>query len=100
MFTAFRGRSFARSKPIFWEWRGTHAGANWPVYGIRDGALGLVCDEDAQRIELYDLAADRNQTNDLATARPAEARALVGKIREWKSTLPDKPAADCVMLAQ
>jgi len=94
---ALMGRERARRKSIFWEWRGNHSGDNWPAYGLREGAFGLVVNEDGTRAELYDLLADRDQTKDLAAERPPQARSMLRKVHEWKQTLPAQPPADCRM---
>ncbi len=97
-----RGESFTRAKPIFWEWRGNHTqDANWPVLGMRDQRWGLLIDdlsseasakgEGAQRIELYDLLADRAQKNNLAADQPERVVTMIAKIRKWKATLPVDP---------
>ncbi len=96
---ALMGTKHDRKKPIFWEWRGNHSGDNWPVYGIREGAFGLVANEDGTHAELYDLLADRNQTTDIAAKRTEQVRNMLQKIREWKRTLPVQPPPECVMHA-
>jgi arylsulfatase A-like enzyme len=94
---ALTGKRYRRKKPIFWEWRGNHGGDNWPAYGIREGALGLVTNEARTRTELYDLISDRNQTKNLAAERPEQVQGMLAKILDWKQTLPAKPSPDCVM---
>lgn len=88
---ALAGKPYRRQKPVFWEWRGNHGGDNWPAYGVRDGALGLVSNVEMTRTELYDLLADRGQTTDLSRDRPQDVRRLLDKLEEWKRTLPAKP---------
>ncbi len=94
---ALKGQPFERNKPIFWEWRGNHGGDNWPTFGVREGAFGLVANEAGTRTELYDLIADRSQKNNLAVERAAQAASMLGKIHEWKRTLPAQPSACCIM---
>jgi N-acetylgalactosamine-6-sulfatase len=95
---AFRGESFERSKPLFWEWRGTHAReANWPELAMRDGNWGLLMTQDGQRVELYDLVKDRRQENNLADEQPQRVAAMTEAIRAWKRTLPRSPEPPVVV---
>ena len=90
--SAFRGESFQREKPLFWEWRGTHAKpANWPELGMRDGQWGLLMTQDQKRIELYDLVRDRSQTKNLAEAEPERVADMIQSLQAWKATLPASP---------
>jgi arylsulfatase A-like enzyme len=90
---AFRGEEFDRSKPLFWEWRGTHAKeANWPELGMRDGHWGLLMTQDEKRVELYDLIKDRSQTRNLSGDEPQRLAAMIDSLRAWKATLPASPA--------
>ncbi len=89
---AWRGEPFERRRPIFWEWRGTHASdANWPELAVRDGDWGLLMTEDGQRVELYDLSKDRRQQQDVAKQHPEQVAELIQSIRQWKATLPAAP---------
>ncbi|MCB1207933.1 MAG: sulfatase-like hydrolase/transferase [Verrucomicrobiales bacterium] len=88
---AFRGESFTRSQPLFWEWRGPNAQeADWPQFAMRDGFHTLVMSRDEKRIELYDLANDRAQQHDLATSDPDRTATMLAAIQAWKLTLPDQ----------
>lgn len=48
----------------------------------------------ANRVELYDIAADALETKDLATVKPEVVKSLIAKIEAWKATLPEKPTGD------
>jgi len=61
-------------KPIFWEFSGNHA--------IRDGNWKLVA-ERTKDWELYDIAADRSETSDLASKTPALVQELAAKYNAW-----------------
>jgi hypothetical protein len=39
-------------------------------------------------VELYDLDADRNETQNLATANPGIAKRLTDSALQWKKSLP------------
>lgn len=49
---------------------------------------------DSSYVELYDIAADPYEKNDLKTERPEEVAALLKRIDEWKATLPEQPSGD------
>ena len=86
---ALLGERFTRTKPLFWQWRGTHAkDANWPELAMRDGAWGLLTTEDGGRVELYDLVKDRPQQNNLATDQPQQVASMIKALQAWKETLP------------
>jgi arylsulfatase A-like enzyme len=56
-----------------------------PASAIRDGNLKLLeFFEDGGHVELYDLAADPTEEHDLATDRPAAAKALAQALRDWQ----------------
>lgn len=89
---AFEGEPFTRTQPLFWEWRGTNAKpADWPQLAMRDGSHALVMTQDAKLIELYDLASDRAQKNNLAAGQPGRVVRMVESIHAWKATLPPSP---------
>ncbi len=79
---AFDGKSLQRGKPIFLEHE-TNA-------SVRDGKWKLVGTRvatnegtDAKQWELYDMEADRTETNDLAAAMPEKVRELADKWEDW-----------------
>lgn len=87
--SAFKGEPFTRPQPLFWEWRGPNAQeADWPQLAMRDGFHTLLMKHDGSHAELYDLAQDRGQENDLVTARPERVASMTAAIRAWQQTLP------------
>ena len=67
---------------IYWEHEGNRA--------VRQGQWKLVSRYDKPQAkhgdwELYDLEADRTETNNLATANPDKARQLAGLYQQWAS---------------
>lgn len=85
-----RGEAWTRRKPMFWEWLGNHTtqDATWPVLGMRDQHWSLLIDDASERVELYDLLADRSQENNLAASQPERVKTMTAAIRAWKATLP------------
>jgi arylsulfatase len=70
---AFRGDPLQRTRPLVWEHEGNRA--------IRDGQWKLVAKEN-QPWELYDLDADRPESNNLATRHPDR---ILRMSAEWDS---------------
>jgi arylsulfatase len=70
----FAGRTIDR-EAIYWEHEGNRA--------IRMGKWKLVAKGPAGPWELYDLDADRSETNDLAAANPQQVRLMVEKWEAW-----------------
>lgn len=71
---AFAGKAIARKQPIFWEHEGNRA--------VREGNWKLVAQEN-QPWELYDLAADRTEMNNLAAKHPDKVKTLAAKWDAW-----------------
>jgi arylsulfatase len=72
---AFENKPLPRAEPIFWEHEGNRA--------AREGDWKLVAKGPAGNWELYNLAADRTETRDLASAEPAKLKELVVKWEAW-----------------
>jgi arylsulfatase A-like enzyme len=64
-----------REQPIFFEHEGNRA--------VRDGRWKLVAKGPAGAWELYDMATDRTEMNDLAAQQPERVRAMVGQWEAW-----------------
>ena len=96
MSDAFFGKEIRRTKPLFWEWQGSDAGDNWPRLGIRDGDWKLLMNDDGSRKELYNIPKDRAEQNNLAAEYPEVVEKLTAELKNWKRSLPRKPAAECI----
>ncbi len=85
---AMGGESLDRPNPIFWEHEANCA--------IREGKWKLVC-KGSQGTgittpwELYDMEADRTETNDLAAENPEKVKELAGKWEAWAERAKVKP---------
>lgn len=92
---ALLGTSMRRSQPLLWEY-GRRAdylfprepGARSPNLAIRDGNWKLLINADGTGVELYDLAADPNETKNLASENPDEVKRLRTVVLTWRQTLP------------
>ncbi len=86
----------SRTKPLFWK-----SGARWPAsknapdhwvaYAIVDEQWKLVANKDLNYVELYDIANDVYEANDLKAQNTGVVENLKNKITEWQNTLPAKP---------
>jgi arylsulfatase A-like enzyme len=85
-----QGHTRARA-PIFWEHEGNR--------GVRDGHRKLVAVRGGPW-ELYDLATDRTETRDLASAQPERVRALSELWDAWAAEVGVRPWPWVVPLAQ
>ena len=54
---------------------------------VRQGRYKLIRDEKAARTVLFDLAADKSETTDLAARSPAVVEELLGKLSRWEADL-------------
>jgi len=93
--SAFLGTPLLRGKPLLWEY-GRQAdylfprepGARSPNLAIRSGKWKLLVNADASGTELYDLATDPNETNNLTLQQPAVANRLQALVLAWRNALP------------
>jgi len=75
---AFEGRPVAQQNPWFWEHRGNK--------GVRVGDWKLVAAHPDLEWELYNMASDRSEVNDLAASLPAKRDKLAALYEEWAFT--------------
>ena len=96
---AFKGKNFKRTKPIFWEWKGgTSNDYTWPTLGVRYGDWKLVIDVTGNKKELYNVANDWYEKNDLAAKNPKKLNELLTMVEEWKASLPTAPRENCLSI--
>lgn len=86
------GRSSeGRKSPLFWRRppdRPGPIGEPWPDLAVRDGPWKLLCSYDGSNAQLYDLAADRSETTDLAAGHPDLVARLQEAVLTWHASLP------------
>jgi arylsulfatase A-like enzyme len=92
---ALLGKTPKRTKPLFWEYgRNDKAFAypsgkdRSPNVAVRDGDWKLLVHADGKGAELYDLAADPNETKNRAADHPDVVKRLTDLALEWRKTLP------------
>lgn len=98
--TALLGKSFTRTKPLFWEYGRNDKSFAYPKppdrspnLALRDGVWKLLVNADGTGAELYDLLADPNETKNLADAQPERAGKMKAALLQWRRALPSLPAA-------
>ncbi len=80
---AFNGKDIGREAPIFWEHEGNRA--------MRDGQWKLVAKGARGPWELYDIAADRTELNNLAAKQPQRTQAMANAWEAWAVKALAKP---------
>lgn len=89
----------SRKAPIFWRRppdRKTMAPSPelLPALSMREGEWKLLCEYDGSEPQLYNLAADRSETNNLSAQHPEQIARLTSLLLAWhKSMPPDKGPA-------
>lgn len=96
---ALQGEPIRRTTPLFWH---VLAGATndrsgrRPSLAMRDGDWKLYVSGDGSHPELYDLATDRSESNDVCKQHPDVVGRMTKAMMAWKATLPTKPNPACV----
>lgn len=99
--SAFKGKEFERTKPIYWEWRGGEKDEwTWPTLGVSDGDWKLVVDVSRERKELYKLSNDWAEKENLTDDQPDKLNELSQMLEEWKQSLPTAPRKHCLSPAR
>ena len=94
-----------RERPIFWHFpaylEGNRATDGWrttPAGAVRRGDLKLIEFFEEGKLELYDLARDIGEANDLSGRMPDKTRELHELLRSWRERVeayvPDRPNPD------
>jgi arylsulfatase A-like enzyme len=80
-----RGETRPTPERLFWEWGGNCA--------VREGQWKAVWDtlNAAKKWQLYDVAADRTETTDLAAKYPERIKAMSNAYEAWAKTLGRRP---------
>jgi len=83
---AFLGRSFVRSRPMFWH--NPTAKRRGPQLAMREGPWKLLMEPDGTLMELYNLVSDIGESNNLAKDHPEIAARLSSRLGQWHRSLP------------
>lgn len=89
-----------REKPLFWKmdnhWPGSEEKPNhWVGYAVVDQKWKLVTDKNLKYFELYDIAADPYEKNDLKADHAEVVASLTKQLNDWIGTLPEGPDPEC-----
>lgn len=89
------GQSAVRTKPLFWEYGRNSKSFVYPTaadrspnVAMREGNWKLLVNADGSGPELYDLAADPNETQNLAAEKPEVAGRMTAAALGWRKSLP------------
>jgi arylsulfatase A-like enzyme len=93
-----RGEAIAERPALFWAY-GKEGAAKQPPqpalerdigppFAIRDGNWKLLAGMGGTNPQLYDLAADPGEANNLAASQPAVRDRLLAKLKNWMKSLP------------
>ncbi len=93
---SFFGQSLVRKNPLFWEYGRNPTAFGYPGnahdrspnVAIRDGKWKLLVNADGSDVQLYDLDADRNETQNIAASNPEVAKRLTEMALKWRKSLP------------
>ena len=92
---AFRGEARRRGKALFWEYGRTPsycypglASDRSPNLAMRVESWKLLVNDDGSRVELYDLASDRAERENLASREKERAQRMVAELLAWRRALP------------
>ena len=96
MSEALFGEPVQRSKPLYWEWRGTAGGENWPRLSIRKGDWKLLTNYEGTVQRLYNIRANRIEENDSSSYYIELVNELFQDLLDWKATLPAEPDPNCI----
>lgn len=96
LLAAILGKPTKRQRPIFWEYGRNDksfafpkdAKHRSPSLAMRDGDWKLLINADGSGAELYDLANDRNEEQNLAAKEPARVQAMTRAILDWRKSWP------------
>ncbi len=72
---------------IFWHYPHYHMSSAQPYSAIRAGDWKLIERHGSEELELYNLAEDIHEDNNLAQAQPEKAQQLYQKLKDWRESV-------------
>jgi uncharacterized sulfatase len=96
MADALTGRATpVRDQPIMWVRPPDRPGPDntWPDLAIRDGDWKLLIHRDGSRPELFNLAEDPNESNNLVEQHPDRVETMSTTVNNWDQTIRETPSS-------
>ncbi len=81
----FRDRNHQLDRDLFWHYPHYHAGGDSPYSAIRSGDYRLIEFLEDNRLELYNLATDLGEQNNLSDQMPQKVEELKQKLVQWRT---------------
>jgi arylsulfatase A-like enzyme len=98
---ALRGKSPDRSRPLYWEYGRNENSFSYPAAGDRspnvammEGHWKLLVNANGSGAELYDLASDPQEANNLAGVKPDVTQRLSRLALQWRNSVPGGASPD------
>lgn len=89
------GEPWTRSRPLYWEYRfgqgGITALNRSPLLALTRGDWKFLLNPDLSRVELYDLATDPMEVDNLAREHPELVEELSAELLAFQRSLPEGP---------
>jgi len=79
-----RGENEPRERELFWHFPHYHGSGSTPSSAVLSGDLKLLEWLEDDRVELFDLARDPAESQDLVASRPDDADRLRERLRLWR----------------
>jgi hypothetical protein len=81
---------------LFWKfgspWPAQASKPNhWVSWAVVHGQWKLVANRDLSHVELFDITHDVTESNDLKSSKHDVVEELLGKLKSWQSSLPERP---------
>jgi arylsulfatase A-like enzyme len=95
---ALQGEAFERSRPIYWVWppaeKSKQPGSpDWPHLGYQSGEWKLLVNTSMNKVELYSVADDWYEGNDVSAQYPEVMAKLLAELDVLRAEFPDGPSA-------
>lgn len=92
---ALLGQKATHQGPVFWEYgrndkvfKYPPAPDRSPNLAVREGDWKLLVNDDGSGIELYNLATDPNETQNVASKNASLTQRLLNQVLQWRRSLP------------
>jgi len=96
--STLKGQAYPlRTQPLFWKMNASwpankNRPDHWVSYAVLDQNWKLVANQDLSYVELYDIAKDVYEKNDLKKENTEVVSHLIKQIRDWQKSLPEGPS--------